>query len=136
MKIKYLLPLLLTLTAILTACPKNQTPMPEPPPPTIIPAGQTVVVDFPPDGLWHPSGFIAQGGDILTFTPKGEAANAEKAAILLHIGRSMTQVITPGMRQKVTRRGDIVFRADPIRLGPITGKTLQIEITNHREKTE
>ncbi len=136
MNIKYLLPLLLILTAILTACPNNTTPMPEPPPPATIPAGQTVIVDFPPDGHWHPSGFLAQAGDILVFNPKGEAAHAETAAILLHIGRTMTQTITPGMRQKVTRRGEIVFRADPVRLGPISSKTLQIEISNHKEKTE
>jgi hypothetical protein len=129
----------LALTLAVTGCPQNQqqiTALPPPPSAKPIPAGETVIAEFAPDGAWHSSGFYARPGDLLRFKATGEAAYAANNALLLHIGRTSAQLVHSEAAQAVTQAGEIYFKVDLRYLGPYPDPTIGIQIANERKKSE
>jgi hypothetical protein len=106
--------------------------MPPPPPRKAIAPGQSVLSEFPADGEWHSSGYLARPGDRLKFRPLGEAAHLEPASLQLHIGRSVTQQVASPSSQAVTLLGEIKFRVDKTRAADYPAASIQIEIANER----
>lgn len=133
-----LLPAALACVALtfLAACPRRVEPpdMPPKPPPQFLGPGESAVAEFPADGQWHASGFAARAGALIKFEPLGEAAQLSDTALLVHIGRSMTMRVTKRSPMRVTRPGEIFFRADPRGMGPYSEKTVQVRILNQRKE--
>jgi hypothetical protein len=125
---------LLLLTA---GCRTNPEPVaeaivPPPPPPQTLAPGQTVLSEFPSDGEWHSSGYLARPGDLLKFRPLAEATHLEPASLQMHIGRSVTQQVVSPSAQLVTLLGEIKFRVDKERAADFHPASIQIEISNLR----
>jgi len=115
-----------------TARSETDSLVPPPPPPQTIAPGQTVLSEFPSDGKWHSSGYLARPGDLLKFRPLDESANLEPAALQMHIGRSVTQQVAPPNAQAVTLLGEIKFRVDKDRASTYRPASVQVEISNLR----
>ncbi|HUT25813.1 MAG TPA: hypothetical protein VM492_15860 [Sumerlaeia bacterium] len=116
----------------LAGCPKKQIPeAPKLEPAQAVEKGESVTVEFPADGAWHPSGFLGRPGDRIRFIPLGDAAFLSKKAILVHIGRTRSQMVYAGKPpQRVTNLGEILFRVDLDALGPYSESTVRVRVEN------
>jgi len=125
-------PILLSILIILglIGCAKEKAGMPPLPPAQTMDPGTMAIVEFPPDGRWYDSGFVARPGDTLVFEPLGAAADLGRGTLLSHVGRSMTHLIEAGKPLRVTEAGEVAFRFDKTRAGYFEAQVVQIRIKN------
>jgi hypothetical protein len=103
------------------------------PQPQIIPARHTGTVQFPADGRTYDSGFIASPGDTIRFDALGEAASLERGALVFYVGDTGPLRLVTGGEERITRGGQIAFRAKPDLMKSMKGKMIQVKISNMRE---
>ncbi|MFP4380199.1 MAG: hypothetical protein ACLFUS_06830 [Candidatus Sumerlaeia bacterium] len=131
----HLAPLVLValLCLLAVACMKKEedpAEMPEQDAPQIMEPGTQVTVEFPADGEWHESGFVALAGDSIVLNPKGPAERLGENALQFHIGRTMNNRLRPGKPVKVSRAGEISFRALQAEIEFYAHDNIQIQIQN------
>ena len=127
---------LISVLALTSGCAlldlKKEDPKPKPKPPDDIKPlamGQTVTFEFPSDGRWHYSPYIAYNGHKISVRAVGKSLALPTATIQYRIGPQM--MVISGMEGAlVTRPGPIAFRLNPIRALGINGM-VRVEISRN-----
>ena len=99
----------------LLACPfrparVDETPESDPPQP--IEAGEMFLFQYPADGQWHPSPYVAVHGAQLIIRPTGSARGLSDKALRCRIGR-ISQLIRGEQPFKITEPGRMHFKVEP-----------------------
>lgn len=117
------------LSGLLCGCPRDEEPDPaleDPIPPRALEVGESVQFEFPSDGYWHKSPFMAFNGQTLRFAPAGDARGLSAQAIRLQIDQT-PYMMREGTEFRITMPGRIGFRVDTTAMPETTGP-VQVEI--------
>jgi hypothetical protein len=92
--------------------PKEAAVVTPQPPPQGLATGQSFVFEFPADGDWHASDYVAVNGSLLAFEPLGPAAGLSPQALRIRIGQ-VPQMLRSKEVFKITMPGPIEFKVIP-----------------------
>lgn len=109
--------------------PKGEE-MPKRPPAKPVAAGGAAIAEFAADGAWHPSGFLLRPHDLVRFELQGDAADLSNDIVWATVGATVSFSAVSRQPIRVSRMGEVMFRADRTRLGGFEGKTIQVKILN------